>query len=51
METNSEPGCVNVSNSTYELIKDLPYFDFENRGHIFAKGKGDMEMWFVHKQA
>jgi len=26
-----------------------PDFKFESRGKIEAKGKGEMEMWFVNK--
>ncbi len=49
METNSENGKVNISNVTYQLIKDDPLFTFESRGKIAVKGKGEMEMWFVSK--
>ncbi|MGB0929402.1 MAG: adenylate/guanylate cyclase domain-containing protein, partial [Chitinophagales bacterium] len=49
MESNSEAGRVNVSQTTYQLIKNKPNFDFESRGEIFAKGKGDLEMWFVNE--
>jgi adenylate cyclase len=53
MESNGEVGKVNISQSTYELIKtkvNLPAegrFKFESRGKIEAKGKGAVEMWFV----
>lgn len=47
MESSGEVGQVNISQSTYELLKDSPEFAFESRGKIVAKGKGDMEMWFV----
>jgi hypothetical protein len=30
-------------------LKADPQFAFENRGKIEAKGKGEMEMWFVKK--
>jgi len=45
METNSEPGKINISGSTYELIKE--YFDCEYRGKLSAKGKGEIDMYFV----
>lgn len=45
MESNSEPGKINISGSTYELIKD--YFDCEYRGKLSAKGKGEIDMYFV----
>jgi len=45
METACEPGRVNVSGDTYELIKD--YFNCISRGKIEAKNKGKVEMYFV----
>jgi len=47
MESSSEVGKVNISEATYELLKDDPDFVFESRGKIEAKGKGEIEMWFV----
>jgi class 3 adenylate cyclase len=47
MESNSEVGRVNISQDTYELIKDDSYFSFEKRGKIQVKGKGELEMYFV----
>jgi adenylate cyclase len=46
---SSGVGKVNISEGTYELIKDDPYFAFESRGKIQAKGKGEMEMYFVQR--
>ncbi|MBK6732179.1 MAG: tetratricopeptide repeat protein [Bacteroidetes bacterium] len=48
MESNGEVGKVNISQSTYNLIKDNPDFIFESRGIINAKGKGDLQMFFVN---
>jgi len=47
MESNGEVGKVNISPSTYQLLKDDPYFTFVNRGKIKVKGKGEMDMYFV----
>lgn len=47
MESSGEVGKVNISNSTYEAIKDDPTFNFQSRGTVKAKGKGDIQMWFV----
>lgn len=47
MESSGDVGKVNVSQATYELLKPNPQFAFESRGKIKAKGKGEMEMWFV----
>lgn len=49
MESNGYPGKVNVSASTYELVKANPSFQFEERGFVEIKGKGAMEMYFVSK--
>ncbi len=46
MESMSEPGKINVSNSTYELIKTA--FDCEYRGEIEAKNRGKVKMYFVN---
>lgn len=47
METNSEIGQVNISEATYQLVQDYPEFSFIPRGLIEAKGKGEMQMYFV----
>ncbi|WP_417590046.1 adenylate/guanylate cyclase domain-containing protein [Owenweeksia hongkongensis] len=47
MENHGEIGKVNISKTTYELLKDDPQFTFEGRGKIEVKGKGEIEMWFV----
>lgn len=47
MESNGEVGKVNISNATYELVKHTADLSFEYRGKIEAKGKGQVEMWFV----
>ena len=47
MESNSEPGKINVSEVTYKLIKDQ--FMCSYRGEIEAKNKGKMKMYFVER--
>ncbi|WP_297693986.1 adenylate/guanylate cyclase domain-containing protein [uncultured Eudoraea sp.] len=47
METNSETGKINVSENTYELIKDE--FECEYRGKMKVKNKGMMKMYYVNK--
>ncbi|MBL7938355.1 MAG: tetratricopeptide repeat protein [Flavobacteriales bacterium] len=49
MESSGEPGQINISASTYALIKDTPGWTFTSRGLVEAKGKGKMGMFFVHK--
>lgn len=45
MENNGSAGRVNLSRSTYNLVRDL--FAFEFRGEVEVKGKGIMTMYFV----
>jgi class 3 adenylate cyclase len=45
MESMSEPGKINISNSTFELIKTD--FDCDYRGEIEAKNRGKIKMYFV----
>ncbi len=47
METNGEVGRINISETTYQLIKDQPEFTFTYRGLIDVKGKGALAMYFV----
>lgn len=49
MESSGEVGQVNISQSTYELLKDDSDLAFESRGKIETKGKGAMKMYFVSK--
>jgi len=49
IENSGEVDKVNISRSTYELIKEDPIFKFQSRGKVSTKGKGDIEMWFVEK--
>ena len=45
MESSGEIGKVNVSGTTYEIIKDD--FDCIHRGKLAAKNKGEIDMYFV----
>jgi len=45
MEQGSEPGRVNISGATYELVKEV--FPCMYRGALEAKNKGAIEMYFV----
>ncbi|MBK9540488.1 MAG: hypothetical protein IPO12_17365 [Flavobacteriales bacterium] len=51
MESSGEVGQVNISESTYALVKKEPGLTFTSRGKVQAKGKGDMEMYFVHRSS
>jgi class 3 adenylate cyclase len=46
MEQNSEAGKINISGSTYKLVKDT--FHCVYRGKIETKNKGEVEMYFVN---
>ena len=45
MESSGEPGKINISGSTYELVKNK--FSCIHRGKIEAKNKGMIDMYFV----
>ena len=45
MESCSDPMRINVSESTYIIVKDK--FKFEPRGEIEVKGKGAINMFFI----
>jgi adenylate cyclase len=45
MESSGEAGKVNISGSTYELVKDK--FTCTHRGKIETKNKGEVDMYFV----
>jgi class 3 adenylate cyclase len=47
MESSGAPGKINISSTTYKLVKDK--FKCEHRGKIAAKGKGEIDMYFVEK--
>jgi class 3 adenylate cyclase len=46
LESSSLPGGINISQATFELVKD--FFDWEYRGKIEAKSKGSIDMYFVN---
>ena len=45
MESSGESGRINISESTYQLVKE--YFVCEYRGKVMAKGKGEVDMYFI----
>ena len=45
MESLGEPGKINISETTYQLVKND--INCESRGKINAKGKGELEMYFI----
>ncbi|MFT3934000.1 MAG: adenylate/guanylate cyclase domain-containing protein [Chitinophagaceae bacterium] len=49
MESSGQPGKVNISNSTYQLVKDK--FACTYRGKIEAKNKGEVDMYFIERHA
>ncbi len=48
MESSGQVGKVNISETTYQLVKDD--FNCEYRGSVEAKGKGKMNMYFIEKK-
>jgi|GEM_PF-1283909 len=47
MESSSEAGKINISGTTYELVKDQ--FSCSYRGKVVAKNKGEVDMYFVER--
>ncbi|MBT8264271.1 MAG: adenylate/guanylate cyclase domain-containing protein, partial [Muriicola sp.] len=47
MESMSEPGRINISENTYQIIKDV--YECEARGAVHVKNKGDMKMYYVNR--
>ena len=45
MESGGEAGRVNISESTYQRVRD--FFECEYRGKMPVKYKGEMDMYFV----
>lgn len=45
MESLGQPGAVQVSDPTYQLLKEK--YEFEQRGQIEVKGKGRMTTYFL----
>jgi class 3 adenylate cyclase len=48
MESTGVPGEIQVTRSVYERLKDR--FEFETRGVVQVKGKGEIETWLLHGQ-
>jgi class 3 adenylate cyclase len=48
MESSGEVGRINISATTYELVKNT--FKCEYRGKISVKNKGEIDMYFVSQQ-
>jgi class 3 adenylate cyclase len=45
MESTGVPGRIQVSSSTYGLLRE--HYEFEARGEIEVKGKGKMQTYFL----
>jgi class 3 adenylate cyclase len=45
MESHGEPGRIQITEATYNLLKEQ--YDFESRGQLEIKGKGLMSTYFV----
>ncbi|MGB5404647.1 adenylate/guanylate cyclase domain-containing protein [Robiginitalea sp.] len=45
MESASDVGKINISENTYEIVKD--HFDCEYRGNIEVKNRGELNMYFL----
>jgi class 3 adenylate cyclase len=47
MESSGQAGKINISDSTYQMVKDK--FTCTHRGKIDAKNKGEIDMYFVER--
>lgn len=47
LETSCEPGMVNISGETYQIVK--PLFECQYRGKVAAKNKGEIDMYYVER--
>ncbi|NCN11637.1 MAG: GAF domain-containing protein [Leptospira sp.] len=47
MESSGEPGRINISKETFQRVNKL--FQCESRGLVKAKGKGDIEMYYLER--
>jgi adenylate cyclase len=45
MESHGTPGRIQITRATFELLADE--FEFEPRGTIEVKGKGEVEAWYL----
>ena len=45
MESHGTPGQIQVTQATYELLRDE--FELEPRGTVAIKGKGNVETWYL----
>jgi class 3 adenylate cyclase len=45
LQSSGQEGKVNISDATYQIVKD--HFKCEFRGKIAAKNKGEIEMYFA----
>jgi adenylate cyclase len=50
MESSGSVGQVNISETTYDRVRNEPGFFFTSRGKVQAKGKGELAMYFVDKE-
>ena len=47
MESHGAVGKVNISQQTYDYVKDDSILTFQSRGKLAVKGKGEITMYFV----
>jgi class 3 adenylate cyclase len=45
MESHGVPGCIQVTERTYQRLRDG--YRLERRGPIQVRGKGEMVTWFL----
>ncbi|CAM2714541.1 unnamed protein product [Rotaria socialis] len=45
--TSGEPGKIHLSSTSYELLKNSPYFELQYKGKTELKGKGSFETYWL----
>ncbi|CAF4082159.1 unnamed protein product, partial [Rotaria magnacalcarata] len=45
--TTGEPGRVHVSDTSYALLRESPYFEIQSKGKTELKGKGTVETYWL----
>ncbi len=48
LESTCEPGKINISQATYDMVRQYSELSFEPRGKISVKNRGELEMYFVN---
>jgi len=48
MESHGKPGYIHISEGTYQVVRDMPQFDYECMGESHIKGLGTMKTYTAY---